>query len=117
MTTANVKGIVVKAILGVTVAGAMLIAGTPKAQAQQFAVGVQFGAPYSAGYYGGGRDFDRDGYRDHERREAYEFERRQAFLRQQEFERREAFARQEAHERHEQWERGERGGYEYRGYR
>lgn len=115
MTTANVKGIVTKAVLGAAAMGAFLFAGTAKAQAQ-FAVGVQFGQPYYAtgyyngGYYEGRRDYDRDAYLDHERREAWE--RQQAFVRQQEFERREAFARHEAWEHHEREEQFEHG----RGY-
>ncbi|GAC1414492.1 MAG: hypothetical protein NVSMB62_00490 [Acidobacteriaceae bacterium] len=130
MKTANRKGIV-QAVMGVTALGAMLVAGSTKAQAQ-VAVGVQYGYPSNAPYYDGRqvynrddrgrRDWDRDddGYRD-ERREAYgrqqQYLRQQEYIRQQEYARREAYARQqawqrhEAHERQEEWE--EHGGRNY----
>lgn len=127
MRTANTQGIA-KAVLEVAAMGAILFAASTKAQAQ-FAAGVQVGQPYynsgyyNNGYYEGRRGSDRDwdGYRDHERREAYarqqEYLREQEYLRQQEYARREAYARQrawqrhEAHEREEEWE--ERGGRDY----
>lgn len=88
MTSANGKGLAVKGILGAVAMGAMLFAGTAKAQAQGFAVGVQFGGPaYSpqTTYYGAPGYYERDARRD-------------ALLRHEAEERREAFIR------HEQWE-------------
>ena len=92
MKIANVKGMVVKGMMAVMVAGALLLAAPAKAEAQGFAVGVQVGYPRY--------DFARRDHYDHlrfeqERRAAFirqqEWERRQAFLRHQEFERRQAF--------------------------
>ena len=45
MTIANVKGMVVKATMVAVAAGAFLLAGPMKADAQGFAVGVRFGHP------------------------------------------------------------------------
>ncbi|MDP9038503.1 MAG: hypothetical protein M3O02_04400 [Acidobacteriota bacterium] len=112
MTTANAKGIVVKAVLGFTAMGAFLLGGAVKAQAQHLAVAVQFGTPYGGGYYNdrreayGYRDHDRDWDRaDDRRREAYQFELRQEAIRREQYEEHE---RREAIERHEQWERAHR---------
>ena len=94
MKSANVKGLVAKTMIIALAAGTLMFAGAAKAEAQQFAVGVQFGHPV----YG----YDRD---DYARRQAYiEHERWEA-------EHREAYARQQAyvqHERQEQWERAHR---------
>jgi hypothetical protein len=90
MKIANVKGLVVKGMMVVLAAGALMFASPAKAEAQGFAVGVQFGRPYG---------YDR-----------FAFERRQEFLRREEFARREAFLR------HEEWERGRRFERPY-GYR
>jgi hypothetical protein len=82
---------VAKALLAGTAAGAFLLAGPVKAQAQEFVVGVRAGGPF----YG-------------ERR--FEFERREEFLRREEFARREAFFR------HQEWLRAQRF-YEFHDYR
>jgi len=58
----------------VLAAGALMVASPAKASAQEFGVGVQFGAPY----YG---------------RPGFEFERRQEFLRHEAFLRHEEWAR------------------------
>jgi len=94
MKSANVKGLVAKTMIIALAAGTLMFAGAAKADAQQLAVGVQFGHPV----YG----YDRD---DYARRQAYiEHERWEA-------EQREAYTRQQAyvqHERQEQWERAHR---------
>jgi hypothetical protein len=99
MKSTNVKGLVAKAMMVGLTAGALMFVTPMKSQAQQFAVGVQFGHPayvYDHDGYRHDRDgywYDRDGYRrddfrDRERREAVE--QRQAYL------------------RHEQWEHAQR---------
>jgi hypothetical protein len=90
MKIAKVKGLVVKGMVVVLAAGALLFASPAKATAQGFAVGVQVGRPHG---------YDR-----------FEFERRQEFLRREEFVRRETFLR------HEEWARGHRFDRPY-GYR
>ena len=102
MKIANTKGLVTKGMMVVLAAGTVMFAGAAKAQAQQFAVGVQFGQPeYVVPAY----VYDRDGYRDRDdyryyrddrwREEAREREQREEFARRQ------AYFRQEQHER---WE-------------
>jgi hypothetical protein len=66
MKIANVKGMVAKGMMVVLAAGALMVASPAKAEAQQFAVGVQLGTPY----YG---------------RPGFEFERRREFLRHEEW--------------------------------
>jgi len=105
MKIANIKNLAAKfAITGLT-AGAFVLASPAKSQAQQFAVGVQFGHPAYVvdrddyRYYGA-----REEFREHEAREAYA--RRQAYLAHErwEAEQREAYARRQAYLRHEYWE-------------
>jgi hypothetical protein len=75
---------------GVTVgllAGAFALAGPAKAQAQQWGVGVQFGSPYAAPYYGDPRDY-------------YARERYEAYRRQQAWAQHEAWERQQAYSRY-----------------
>jgi hypothetical protein len=122
MKIANVKALVAKLTMVGLAAGALVVASPSTAQAQQFAVGVQFGHP---AYVVDGDDYryDRDG--DYARRQAYiqheqwereqreEIARRQAYLQHEQWEQeqREAFAQRQAyleHERHEQWERAHR---------
>jgi hypothetical protein len=74
MKIANVKGMVAKGMMVVLAAGALMVAVPAKADAQGFAVGVQFGAPH--------RGYDR-----------FEFERREAFLRHEEWVREHRFER------------------------
>ncbi len=128
MTIANVKGLVAKFLVTGLVATAFTIAGTAKADAQQFGVAVQFGHPayvsnydgygqYSDGYgqYRDGyrvdrNDYRRDGYRVDDYRRQEEFRQRQEraeYLRRQEYIR---------HEQREQWERyhGDDRPYGYR---
>jgi hypothetical protein len=87
---------------GVTVglvAGAVALAAPAKAQAQQFAVGVQFGSPVY-GY---------DGPRDYYARQRYEeLCRQRAFAAQQAYARQQAWAQHEAWERHEAFEHRDR---------
>ena len=80
MTVTNVKAMIAKGVTVVLLAGAVALAAPAKAEAQQFAVGVQFGSPY----YGN----------DYYARQRYE-----EYCRQQ------AWARHEAEERHEAWVR------------
>ncbi len=106
MKIARVKGAVAKAMMVVLAAGALVFVSPMKSQAQQVAVGVQFGHPayvYDHDGYRHDRDgywYDRDGYRRDEFRDR---------------ERREAFERRQAYLRHEQWEHAER--YHHGDYR
>lgn len=106
MTSANVKGLVVKGMLGAVAMGAMLFAGTAKAQAQGFAVGVQFGGPAyypQTAYYGAPGYYERDARRD-------------AFLRHEAEERREAFRRQQQWEHRHDFDRDRRFDRDDRGF-
>ena len=104
MNTAALKGIVSKSMVIALAAGAFAVVNTQKAHAAQWEVGVQVGAPvyattYTAGYYAPApgyyyRDRDREEYLEHERREAWE--RRQAYLQHEYWEQR--------HREHEYWE-------------
>ena len=80
MKIANVKGMVVKGMMAVMVAGALLLAAPAKAEAQGFAVGVRVGGPYYA-------------------HRNFEFERRQEFLRREAFLRHEEWLRAHRFER------------------
>ena len=86
MKIPNVKAMVAKGLTIGMVAGALMLAGPAKAQAQAFGVGVQFGGPHF-GYAGPG--FVGPGYGPafYARRgwEREEFARRQAFLRHEEW--------------------------------
>lgn len=89
MTSHSVKAFVLKATAAAALAGAVLVAAPTKAQAQQFAVGVQFGAPaYGPAY----------GYENDHRR----WEREQAAIAREQ-----AWQQHEAWEQHERWERRE----------
>ena len=92
MTIQGVKSTLLKAAGAALLAGA-LFAAAPAAQAQRFAVGVQFGAP-AYGYNDG------PGYYDHLR-----WEREQAAIA-----RRDAWLRREEWRQHEDW-RYRRDGY------
>ena len=63
MRFANTKGMAFKGLLGTLAMGAIMFAGTTKAQAE-WGIGVQIGAPVygAAPYYGGGDDDDDGGY-------------------------------------------------------
>jgi hypothetical protein len=108
--TTQIKSMLKKTMAVGLVAGALSLAGAVKADAQQFAVGVQFGTPvygYAAPAYGSGyyaNDYYARQRYERERREA--FERRQAWLRQQQWMER---------QRHEAWAREHR--YHDRDYR
>ena len=103
--TTQIKSMLKKTMAIGLVAGAIALTGAVKAEAQQWAVGVQFGAPvygYAPGYgpdYYGSDYYARNRY-EHARREA--FERRQAWLRQQEWIARQ---RHEAREREYRYDR------------
>jgi hypothetical protein len=88
MTLTSVKSMLMKGVTVCLVAGAVALAAPAKAQAQEFAVGVQFGSP-SYGYYTG----------DYYARQRYE-----ELCRQRAFEAQQAYARHEAWERHEAFE-------------
>jgi hypothetical protein len=96
-----VKSKAVRVLAAATLAGAVLTVVAPAAQAQQFAIGVQFGGPrYVAPapvYYG-----QQYGVTYVDRRRAEEFREHEAWERQQ------AWARQQAFERQERWEREHR---------
>ncbi|HEY4380533.1 MAG TPA: hypothetical protein VGN01_09320 [Acidobacteriaceae bacterium] len=99
MKLASVKGMVAKGMITGLAAAAIFAAGSTTAQAQQFAVGVQFGHPaYVVAHddYRYDHRYDRDDYR---RRE--EFREREA---REEYARRQAYLQHERWE-HEQWER------------
>lgn len=96
MTIQGAKRILLKAA-GAAVLAGTLLAVSPAAEAQQFAVGVQFGAP--AYGYNYGPAYGR-GYYDHLR-----WEREQA-----------AIARHDAWIRHEEWRRREDWRYRHDGY-
>jgi hypothetical protein len=88
------KSKAVRVLAAATLAGAALTAAVPAAQAQQFAIGVQFGGPrYVAPvpvYYGQGRGYyERQRFEEQRRHQAWE--RRQAFLRHQQWEREHRF--------------------------
>jgi hypothetical protein len=95
------KGLIAKLTIAGFAVAAFTLASPAKADAQQFAVGVEFGHPGYVAYHDGYR-YDRDDYRRHE--EFREREARADFLRRQEF------------IRHEQWERYHRSDrpYDYR---
>jgi hypothetical protein len=108
MKLTSVKSMLMKGVTVGLVAGAVALAAPAKAQAQQFAVGVQFGSP-GYGYSSNGDYYARQRYEELCRRRA--FEAQQAYARQQ------AWAQHEAWERHEGWERQQafgRYGYGYR---
>jgi hypothetical protein len=102
MKLTSVKSIIAKGVTVGLLAGAVALAAPAKAQAQQFAVGVQFGSP---GY---GYDASNDYYA---RQRYEELCRERAFAAQQ------AYARQQAWAQHEAWERQQayaRYAYGYR---
>jgi hypothetical protein len=117
MKLSSVKSMVRKGVTVGLVAGAVVLAAPPKAQAQQFAVGVQFGSP-SFGYYNSGDNYARQRYEELCRQRA--FAAQQAYAPQQVWARHEAFERQEAfayrdrdrHDRDDHRDRGrDRDGY------
>lgn len=119
MKFANVKSIAIKVSIATFAAGALLFAGSPPAQAQQWGVGVQYGTPAYAQYSAPGYVVDRDDYyRDRDRHMFYERERaRQEFFERQ---RREEFLRRQAYMRHEWWEHRDYDrdrDHDFRGYR
>ena len=87
MNNSNVKAIIAKGMAVGLLAGAFVMTGTSKAQAQGLGVGIQIGYPHY----------------DYSRRDAYEHQRFEQARREQ-FERQQAFARHEAWERHERIE-------------
>ena len=109
MKTATVKGLATKFAITSFAAGAFFLANSQKSQAQQFAVGVQFGQPAYVADHDDYRYDDRDRYRaeeyrEHEQQEAYA--RQQAYFAHErwEAEQREAYARRQAYLQHEYWE-------------
>ena len=105
MRTHSVKAMLAKVVGIGVLAGVAAVAMPQRAEAQSFAVGVQFGGP---AYYGYGYGPRAEGYYAHERWEhgRWERERAEAYARQQawiEHERREAWR---AHERHEAYAHG-----------
>lgn len=88
MKLTNVKAMVAKSLTVGLLAGAFVLAAPAKADAQQFAVGIQFGSPN----YGSYRDY-------------YAQQRYDQYRQQQAYEAQEAYARQQAWAQHEAWER------------
>lgn len=108
MKLTNVKAMVAKSLTVGLLAGAFVLAAPAKADAQQFAIGVQFGAPVYNGYD--------NGYNDFYARQRYEqIRRQQAFEAQQAYARQQAWAQHEAWERHEAFERQEAYGRRFEG--
>jgi len=113
MKIANAKGLVTKGMMVVLAAGTVMFAGAAKAQAQQFAVGVQLGQPaYGVPAYA----YDRDGYRNRDDyrygRDDYRYNRDDRWQEEaREREQREEFARRQAYIRQEQHERWEHQQY------
>lgn len=107
MTIQSVKAVFLKATTAALVAGALLVAA-PKAQAQQFAVGVQFGAPaYSYNdrpAYGYNEGYDSGAHRRWEREQA-ELARREAWIQHEQWERHEAWEHRDGWDRHNDWNR------------
>jgi hypothetical protein len=98
MKLASVKSMAAKGLTVSLIAGAIALTAPAKAQAQQFAVGVQFGSP---GYgYGVPADY-------YARQRYEELCRERAFAAQQAYARQRAWAQHEGWERHEAWERNE----------
>ena len=99
MKFASAKALAAKLSIATFAAGALLFAGTASAQAQQWGVAVQYGAPAYV--------VDRDDY--YRGRAAHEYwERERARREFAERERREEFLRRQAWLRHEQWDREHR---------
>src|SRR5436305_14683502 len=96
MKLTSVKSMVLKGLTVGVVAGAVALAAPVKAQAQQWAVGVQFGSP-SYGSYAPADYYARQRYEELCRERA--FAAQQAYARQQAWARRQAWARHEALER------------------
>jgi hypothetical protein len=103
MKLTSVKSMVMKGVTVGLIAGAFALAAPAKAQAQQFAVGVQFGSP-GYGYAAPGDYYARQRYEELCRQRA--FAAQQAYARQQAWAQREAFERHEAIERQEAYGRG-----------
>jgi hypothetical protein len=83
MTTTNVKAMIAKGVTVGLLAGAVALAAPAKAEAQQFAVGVQFGAPYYGNDY-----YARQRYEEYYRQQAWiQHERQEAWERQQAYDR------------------------------
>ena len=91
MKLTNVKAMVAKSLAVVLLAGAFVLAAPAKADAQQFAIGVQFGAPVYNGYNNGNDFYARQRYEQIRRQQA--FEAQQAYARQQAWERAHAYSR------------------------
>jgi spore germination protein YaaH len=97
MKLTSVKSMVMNSLTVGLVAGAVALAAPAKAQAQQFAVGVQFGSP--AYGYGVPADY-------------YARQRYEELCRQRAFAAQQAYARQQARVQHDAWERHE--AFQYR---
>jgi hypothetical protein len=111
MKLTSVKSMVMKGVTVGLVAGAIALAAPAKAQAQQFAVGVQFGTP-GYGYYGPADSYARQRYEELCRERAYAAQ--QAYLRQQAWAQHEAWEHHEARERQQAFGRyGDGRGYGY----
>jgi hypothetical protein len=106
MNATQMKSMITKVMTAGLLAGTVMFAGSKKAEAQQFSVGVQIGRPaVYPGYYA------QPGYyanRDYYERLRCEQERREAIARQQAFERQQEWMR---HEQRERWEHERHNGW------
>ena len=107
MTVNNVKAMVAKGVTVVLLAGAFALAGPAKADAQQFAMGVQVGSPYFGGDY-----YARQRYEAYRRQQAWiQHERQEAWQRQQAYNRYAYGYRdhdRRDHDDHRDWDRDRR---------
>jgi hypothetical protein len=101
MKITNVKAIVAKGLTIGVLAGAFVLEAPAKAEAQQFAIGVQFGTSHY----------------DYRGRDPYDRVRWEQSRRQQAFAEQQAYERQQAWARHEAWERQRDYGRYDNGYR
>ena len=88
MKLTSVKSMLIRGVTVGVLAGAVVLTAPAKAEAQQFAVGVQFGAP-GYGYYAPGDYYARQ----------RAFAAQQAWAQHEAWDRHEAFERQEAYGR------------------
>ena len=109
MTIRNVKAMIAKGVTVGVLAGAFALAAPAKADAQQFAVGVQFGAPYYGGDY-----YARQRYEEYWRQQAWiQHERHEAWERQRDYDRyaygyRDHDRDRRDHDDHRDWDRDRR---------
>ena len=104
MKLTSVKSMMAKGVTVGLLAGAIALASPAKAEAQQFAVGVQFGSP-AYGYVAPGDYYARQRYEAYWREQARL--QHEAWVRQQAWERQHAYAYRDRrdHDDHRDWDR------------